>query len=156
MKLKEILKKAKQLEKEWKEQQKAKETEIPADFKTFCQKFLKLELTSYQLEAAELLEKHNDIALRWCRQSGKTHLIAAWLLHYALTHPNSHIAIVGPSWRQTIIPHNKNELLHNQTSKRSLPQTPTNNRKAEKRQRNTSFPKQPKQPARLFASLCLC
>ncbi len=104
MKLKEILKKAKQLEKEWKEQQKAKETEIPADFKTFCQKFLKLELTSYQLEAAELLEKHNDIALRWCRQSGKTHLIAAWLLHYALTHPGSHIAIVGPSWRQTIIP----------------------------------------------------
>jgi len=104
VKLKEILKKAKQLEKEWREQQRAKETEIPADFIQFCQKFLGLKLTEYQVKAAALLEKHNDIALRWCRQSGKTHLIAAWLLHHALRNPGAQIAIVGPSWRQTIIP----------------------------------------------------
>lgn len=104
MKLKEILKKVMQLENDWLEQQKAKETEIPNDFIQFCQKMLGLNLTKYQVEAAELLEKHNDVALRWCRQSGKTHLIAAWLLHYALLNPGGHIAIVGPSWRQTIIP----------------------------------------------------
>lgn len=80
------------------------DTQIPNDFVEFCQKILKLNLTEYQQEAAKLLQKSNDVALRWCRQSGKTHLIAAWLLHYALLNPNSHIAIVGPSWRQTIIP----------------------------------------------------
>jgi phage FluMu gp28-like protein len=104
VKPKEILKKAKNLEKEWFEQQKAKETEIPKDFVQFCQKMLGLNLTKYQIEAAKLLENYNDVALRWCRQSGKTHLMAAWLLHYALLHSNSHIAIVGPSWRQTTIP----------------------------------------------------
>jgi len=40
-------------------------------------------------------------AARWCRQSGKTFIISALLLWYAVTHPNSNIAIVGPSWRQT-------------------------------------------------------
>lgn len=65
---------------------------------------LKLKLTSYQLEAAKLLKKHDSVALRWCRQSGKTHLIAAWLLHYALRHDGAQIVIVGPSWRQTKIP----------------------------------------------------
>jgi len=104
VKLKGILNKAKQLENDWLEQQKAKETEIPRDFIQFCQKMLGLNLTKYQMEAAQLLEKQNDVALRWCRQSGKTHLIAVWLLHYALLHSGSHIAVVGPSWRQTMIP----------------------------------------------------
>jgi len=104
VKLKEILNKAKQLENDWLEQQKAKQTEIPKDFIQFCQKMLGLSLTKYQAEAAHLLAKQNDVALRWCRQSGKTHLIAAWLLHYALLHSGSHIAVVGPSWRQTMIP----------------------------------------------------
>jgi len=80
------------------------DAQIPTDFTEFCQKTLKLNLTDYQLEAAELLQNNNDVALRWCRQSGKTHLIAAWLLHHALLNPNTHIAIVGPSWRQTTIP----------------------------------------------------
>jgi len=95
---------AKELEKQWLEQQKAKEAEIPEDFIEFCRGKLGLNLYSYQIEAAKLLEERNDIALRWCRQSGKTHLIAAWLLHYALLHPGINIAIVGPSWRQTMIP----------------------------------------------------
>ena len=104
MKLKEILTKAKNLEDDWREQQKAKDTEIPRDFILFCQKMLSLTLTKYQIEAAKLLQDYSDVALRWCRQSGKTHLIAAWLLHYALLNPGSHVAIVGPSWRQTMIP----------------------------------------------------
>jgi hypothetical protein len=40
-------------------------------------------------------------AARWCRQSGKTFIISALLLWYAIAYPNSQIAIVGPSWRQT-------------------------------------------------------
>jgi phage FluMu gp28-like protein len=102
--LKKILKEAKQLESEWLQKQKMKEAKISENFIEFCEKHLKLQLTEYQRKAAELLEKHNDVALRWCRQSGKTHLIAAWLLHYALTHAGTQIAIVGPSWRQTMIP----------------------------------------------------
>lgn len=104
MSLKKILKEAKKLEREWREKQRAKAEEIPADFIQFCKEFLKIKLTEYQLDAAEKLKTHNEVALRWCRQSGKTHLIAAWLLHYALLHPGSQIAIVGPSWRQTMIP----------------------------------------------------
>jgi len=103
MSLREILKKGKELEKEWLEKQRTEATKIPEDFVEFCHKLLGLQLTEYQLEAAETLEKHNDVALRWCRQSGKTHLIAAWLLHYALRNPGAQIAIVGPSWRQTMI-----------------------------------------------------
>jgi len=80
------------------------EREIPADFVQFCTRFLKLKLTAYQLKAARLLEEQDDVALRWARQTGKTHLIAAWLLHYTLTHAEAHIAVVGPSWRQTMIP----------------------------------------------------
>jgi len=102
--LKNILKKAQEIETKWREEQKAKAAEIPKDFVLFCLKFLGLKLTEYQIKAAELLEKHNEVALLWCRQSGKTHLIAAWLLHYALTHSGVQIATVGPSWRQSMIP----------------------------------------------------
>jgi len=81
----------------------AKKSKIPSSFVEFCESWLRLKLTIYQREAAQLLEKYNSIALRWSRQSGKTHLIAAWLLWYALAHPGTQIAIVGPSWRQTKI-----------------------------------------------------
>lgn len=57
MSLKKFLKEAKQLEREWREQQRAKETEIPEDFVEFCLKLLKLKLTEYQLKATELLQK---------------------------------------------------------------------------------------------------
>jgi len=82
----------------------AKKRKIPQTFSEFCEKWLGLKLTVYQREAAELIEKNDSIALRWSRQSGKTHLIAAWLLYYALKNPGAQIAIVGPSWRQTKIP----------------------------------------------------
>lgn len=82
----------------------AKRHKIPKDFAKFCEEMLKLKLTAYQREAAGLFDKNDSIALRWSRQSGKTHLVSAWLLHYSLTNPSVQIAIVGPSWRQTKIP----------------------------------------------------
>jgi len=77
---------------------------VPDSFIEFCEKWLKLKLTDYQHEAAKLFKTNASVALRWCRQSGKTHLISAWLLWYALRNPGVQIAIVGPSWRQTKIP----------------------------------------------------
>jgi phage terminase large subunit-like protein len=78
--------------------------EVPDSFVEFCEKWLSLKLTDYQQAAAKLFETNASVALRWCRQSGKTHLISAWLLWYALRNKGSQIAIVGPSWRQTKIP----------------------------------------------------
>jgi hypothetical protein len=48
-----------------------------------------------------MFQENQFTAARWCRQSGKTFIIAALLLWYATTHPNTATAIVGPSWRQT-------------------------------------------------------
>lgn len=93
-----------ELKQELQQHLEAEKRKIPKSFIRFCERMLGLGLTSYQGEAAKLLEKHDSVALRWARQSGKTHLIAAWLLHYALTHDNAQIVIVGPSWRQTKIP----------------------------------------------------
>lgn len=78
--------------------------QVPESFVEFCENWLGLKLTDYQRQAAELIEKNPAVALRWSRQSGKTHLISAWLLWYALRNPGFQIAIVGPSWRQTKIP----------------------------------------------------
>lgn len=100
----EILSRTRQLEKIVLQKQQAENEDIPSDFQEFCTKKLHLNLTPYQTQAALLLEKNNNIALRWCRQSGKTQLITAYLLHQALTTPATQIAIVGPSWRQTMIP----------------------------------------------------
>jgi phage FluMu gp28-like protein len=98
------LNKALKLEKAWLQKKQAKDARIPSDFQEFCLTCLGLNLTTYQKEAAILLQKNNNVALRWCRQSGKTQLVTAWLLHQALVNPAINIAIVGPSWRQTIIP----------------------------------------------------
>src|SRR3989304_689746 len=49
----------------------------------------------------QMFQENQFTAARWCRQSGKTFIIAALLLWYAATHPDSAIGIVGPSWRQT-------------------------------------------------------
>jgi len=96
--------KIKELKQQLQDHLEAEAKKIPEDFNEFCECMLGLRLTDYQREAAELLDKHDSVALRWSRQSGKTHLLSAWLLHYALTHDNSQIVIVGPSWRQTKIP----------------------------------------------------
>jgi phage FluMu gp28-like protein len=96
--------KIKELKERLEQHLEAEAKKIPQGFNEFCERMLGLRLTNYQREAAELLGKHDSVALRWSRQSGKTHLLSAWLLHYALTHDNSQIVIVGPSWRQTKIP----------------------------------------------------
>jgi len=80
----------------------------------FCQEVLGFEPTEYQKEAIRLFEKNQFIALRWCRQSGKSLTVSALLLYYALTHPRTHIGLIGPSWRQTKLNiHRMADLLEN-------------------------------------------
>jgi hypothetical protein len=55
----------------------------------------------YQEEFTRMFAENQFTAARWCRQSGKSFIVSALLLWHAVTHPNSNIAIVGPSWRQT-------------------------------------------------------
>ncbi len=81
----------------------AKKEQVPKDFAEFCLKNLNLKLTDYQVEGAKLIDKNDSVALRWSRQSGKSHMVSAKLLHDALINPGFQIAVVGPSWRQTKI-----------------------------------------------------
>ncbi len=66
----------------------------------FFRHILNFEPTSYQQELTQLFLDHQFIAARWSRQSGKSFIISALLLWYAITHPECHIGIVGPSLRQ--------------------------------------------------------
>jgi len=97
-------KKAEELQQQVEGLLEAQKRKVPEDFPEFCEKWLRLKLTDYQRQGAKLIAENDSVALRWSRQSGKTHMISAWLLHYALLHPGAQIAIVGPSWRQTKIP----------------------------------------------------
>ena len=74
---------------------------IPADPIEFCTQILGFQPTPYQADLIRKFQASQFTAARWCRQSGKTQTVAALLLHYALTNPNTCIGIVGPSWRQT-------------------------------------------------------
>ena len=67
----------------------------------FCRYLLQFTPTEYQERLLEGFLEHDYITLRWSRQTGKSHIVSALLLWYALTHPGSYIAVVGPSWRQT-------------------------------------------------------
>jgi phage FluMu gp28-like protein len=67
----------------------------------FFRQIVGFEPTSYQKEFIKLFLKHQFLAARWCRQSGKSHIVSALLLWYAVTHPDSYIGVVGPSWRQS-------------------------------------------------------
>jgi hypothetical protein len=78
-----------------------KTQEISADPIQFFEQILGFTPYSYQKEFVELFQNNQFTAARWCRQSGKTHIISALLLWYAVTHPNTALGIVGPSWRQT-------------------------------------------------------
>ena len=97
-------KKAEELKQQVEGLLEAQKRKVPEDFAEFCEKWLGLKLTDYQRFGAELIYINDSVALRWSRQSGKTHMVSAWLLWYALLHPGAQIAIVGPSWRQTKIP----------------------------------------------------
>jgi phage FluMu gp28-like protein len=83
------------------EELKALQEKITEDPVAFMRDYLGFTPTEYQLDLIDKFQKHQFVAARWCRQSGKSHTIAALLLHYAITHPNTSIGIVGPSWRQT-------------------------------------------------------
>ncbi len=67
----------------------------------FFTKVLGFKPFPYQLEFIKLFCENQFVALRWCRQSGKSWIVAGLLLWYAVTHSESSIAVVGPSWRQT-------------------------------------------------------
>jgi len=67
----------------------------------FFRQIVGFEPTAYQKDWIKLFVENQFTAGRWCRQSGKSWIMAALLLWYALRRPDSYIALVGPSWRQT-------------------------------------------------------
>ena len=74
---------------------------FPQDPLLFFEKILGFKPTKYQVQLTRFFLRHQFVAARWNRQSGKSHIIAALLLHYTLIHPETSIGVVGPSWRQT-------------------------------------------------------
>jgi len=74
---------------------------LSSDPVQFFRQVVGFEPTSYQKDFIKLFVENQFTAGRWCRQSGKSWIMAALLLWYALTRPDSYIALVGPSWRQT-------------------------------------------------------
>jgi len=74
---------------------------FPKDPLAFFEQNLGFKPTEYQVQLTKFFTENQFVAARWCRQSGKSHIISALLLHYALIHPDTYIAVVGPSWRQT-------------------------------------------------------
>lgn len=87
---------------------------FPTDPLQFCTETLGFQPTTYQTELIQQFQQNQFTAARWARQTGKSHTVSALLLHYALTHPNTTTAIVGPSWRQTkLIIKRINTLLRN-------------------------------------------
>jgi phage FluMu gp28-like protein len=67
----------------------------------FFRQVVGFEPTEYQVDLINKFLANQVIAARWCRQSGKSWIISALLLWYAVTNPDSYIAVVGPSWRQS-------------------------------------------------------
>jgi phage FluMu gp28-like protein len=75
--------------------------QFPKDPIKFFTETLEFKPTKYQNQLTNFFKKNQFVAARWCRQSGKSHIIAALLLHYALVNEDTYIGVVGPSWRQT-------------------------------------------------------
>jgi len=78
----------------------AKAQKLSDDPMQFFRQVVGFEPTYYQIEFIKLFLENQFLAARWCRQSGKSWIVSALLLWYAVTHPDSYIAVVGPSWRQ--------------------------------------------------------
>ena len=78
-----------------------KTVELSADPVVFCREVFGFKPFAYQEQFIRLFVENQFTAARWCRQSGKSFIVAALLTWYAVTHPNSAVGIVGPSWRQT-------------------------------------------------------
>jgi len=78
-----------------------KTRKLSADPVDFCKEILGFKPFAYQEQFIQIFKENQFTAARWSRQSGKSFIVAALLLWYATTHPNTAIGIVGPSWRQT-------------------------------------------------------
>ncbi|MBN1245900.1 terminase family protein [Candidatus Bathyarchaeota archaeon] len=78
-----------------------KTQKLSADPVVFCKEILGFKPFAYQEQFIQLFKENQFTAARWSRQSGKSFIVAALLLWYAVTHSNSALGIVGPSWRQT-------------------------------------------------------
>jgi len=74
---------------------------VPDDPVVFCEKYLGFKPTNYQIRL--LRDSSKRVVVRWCRQAGKTHTLAAYALWFALKYPKSTVLIVSPSLRQSII-----------------------------------------------------
>lgn len=72
------------------------------NFKEFCERIFGFTPYAYQLDLEAKFERYQFNAVRWPRQTGKSFIVSGLVLKYAIEHPNSYIAIVGPSWRQTL------------------------------------------------------
>src|SRR3990170_1650370 len=85
------------LEAEEREEAKGKPliTEGPVEF---CKN--RLGFTPYSYQEKLLQDPSQFIVARWCRQSGKSHTIAAMLLHHALSRPGSRMVVLAPGLRQ--------------------------------------------------------
>jgi len=79
----------------------ARAQKLSKDPVQFFRQVVGFEPTSYQKEFIRLFLCNQFLAGRWCRQSGKSWIVSALLLWYAITHPDSHIGIVAPGWRQS-------------------------------------------------------
>jgi phage FluMu gp28-like protein len=81
------------------ERQQAKNKPLITESITdFCKN--KLGFTPYSYQTKLMLDPGQFIAARWCRQSGKSHTIAAMLLHQALSKPGSRMVVLAPALRQ--------------------------------------------------------
>jgi len=78
----------------------AKAKKLSSDPAEFFRQIVGFEPTPYQKEFIKLFLENQFLAARWCRQSGKSWIVSALLLWYAVTHPDSYIGVVAPSWRQ--------------------------------------------------------
>ena len=79
----------------------AKAQKLSSNPTEFFRQIVGFEPTNYQKELISLFQQNQFLAARWCRQSGKSWIISALLLWYAVTHPDSYICIVAPGLRQS-------------------------------------------------------
>ena len=93
-------KETQKLEQQLRQKLQRKEVKFQEDPIEFFEEVLGFKPTDYQKQLTTLFLEKQFVAARWCRQSGKSHIVAALLLYYALTKPKISIAVVGPSFRQ--------------------------------------------------------
>ena len=68
----------------------------------FCRKALNFDPTAYQTEFLNIeVAGAQFVVMVWCRQSGKSFIVAAFLLWEAVAHDSCQTAIIGPAFRQS-------------------------------------------------------